>query len=118
MYNHALPIDGLEYDKVVEVPVQDTRQLELAEAVHIQRDSTGTQLQLLSTVDQLFESNTFEGNAATAAQIQHIDPMPVVSSNHRQASQAAFSRFGLQYHGQTTPGTQGYGVKKSHGRGS
>lgn len=55
MEHRAAPVDRLEHDEVVEVPVQHAGQLELAEVAEVELHRAGAQAEAVGGLDQLLE---------------------------------------------------------------
>ncbi len=113
--HRAAPVDRLEHDEVVEVPVQHAGQLELAEVAEVELHRAGAQAEAVGGLDQLLEGDALERYGEAPAQFHQAGVVAVVAGDHRQAGQAAFGGFGLQHQRQAAAQAQGESVEKGHG---
>ncbi len=96
MNDRGLAVDLLQYDKVIEIPVQDARQLELIEMVEIELERAGAKLEVLGNVDHAAKADAFERHGKLSAQSGEVDMMAVTAGDHCETGEAAFCCLGLQ----------------------
>ncbi len=86
-----------DYNKVVEIPVRDARQLKLAQVLQIQTQWTATEAEISPDLYYLGEGGTFERKCMTAAKLPKSDVVAMTRGDHGQAGKSAFSCLGLNH---------------------
>ena len=84
-----------QHDEMVQVPVQDARQFQLAQILHVQPQRPGRESQLLGDLDQVAELGALERQREPAAHLRQADAHPVRIGHHGQGSEAALGGLGL-----------------------
>ncbi|HSN97266.1 MAG TPA: hypothetical protein VLS89_03175 [Candidatus Nanopelagicales bacterium] len=102
--NHeAPPTDALEYDEMVQIPVQDARRYELWELVQLEPQRAGRQAERVCGTHEILEGRALLRHAEAAAQLYQTHTAPVIPDDHREAGEAALRSLGLQHHRQPRP---------------
>ncbi len=96
VYRRHAALDLSQHHEVVEIPMQNRRQAQLAQLGQIQLDRTRGQMQLVGDTDHMVQSRAFQRHRKLAAQAGDVEPVAVVGCHHRQTGQPAFGGFGLQ----------------------
>jgi hypothetical protein len=87
--------DRLQNHEMAHVPVHDRRQVQLLEVVKFEAHRSAGELHLARHLNHGSECDAFQRyRMATPKRVQ-IYTMPVIRANHGQASESAFSLFGL-----------------------
>ncbi len=86
-----------DYNKVVEIPVRDARQLKLAQVLQVQAQGPATESEISPDLYYLGEGGTFEGKCMAAAKLPESDVVAMMRGDHGQAGESAFSCLGLNH---------------------
>nr|WP_253204238.1 hypothetical protein [Sphingobium xenophagum] len=90
--------NALDDDKVVHVPMQNGRQVDMRKT--FQRDADGScgKADRFGHVHQKFQRASTARGAKAAAQFGKTNRVAVIIGDHRQRSEGAFARFRLAHH--------------------
>ncbi|BDT56838.1 hypothetical protein MasN3_03320 [Massilia varians] len=99
VHDDMLGRDRLEHHEVIQIPMQDTGQLQLGQMLQVQFQRTRLQRQAAGHRHQALQAHALHRHREAAAHARDIDPVAPVACDHGHARQAAFGCFGLQQDG-------------------
>ena len=86
-----------QHNEVIEVPMQNRGQVELAELIQLNFERSRRKIELMRELRQMRKRRAARRNRVVAAQLGKIDFIAVRACNHGEAGQTAFRRLGLQH---------------------
>jgi len=97
----AAALDGSQHDEVVEAPMENGRQCDFAQILGFAAQRSRVQLHLVGDLEQGRQRHPFHARSEADAQGQHVDLMPMIAGDHRQAGETAFRGLVLMHHRHT-----------------
>jgi hypothetical protein len=85
----------LQDNEMIHVPVQDSRETQLAQMVNLDSQRPACQAQVSRYPHEVAESDTFQRDCVPPPQAIHVSSMAMIGRYHGQACQPAFRRLGL-----------------------
>ena len=95
--DHRAPVHLGHHHEVVQIPMEDRRQAELAEQVQIQPQWASGQVEALGKLDQVGERRALQRNRVLSSQGDEVGLVSEVAGDHGKARQAALGRLGLEH---------------------
>jgi hypothetical protein len=82
--------------KMIHIPMENCRQLQLAKILEVQSQGSAGEMQILSNFDEAFECDPLQGYGVAAAESAEIHTVAVVTGYHGQACKATLGSFRLK----------------------
>jgi hypothetical protein len=112
--HHPPFCNGFHDHKVVHVPVHDGRQLQLPQVRKLETNGPTGKMHLVRDLHQATQGHSFQRHGMATPQRVQVDAVAVVRSDHCEAGETTFSRFGLIDDRQAAPAAEIQQARQAH----
>src|SRR5262249_24875089 len=99
---------------MVHIPMHDRRQTQLLQLAKVKAQRSAGEVHLACHLNQGPEGYPLQRHGMGTPQRVQVDAMAVIRTNHGQASEPAFSCFGLPYNREVAPAVEIQEAHNSH----